>query len=203
MPTATSSASAPPSTREAWWGFEAEPAKAGALITSIEEGSPADKAGLRRDDVVVRLEGSPVRDADELRFLLRDIPLGTRVGLEVARGKQKVELTISAVPLTPEKASHAFEVRTGLKLVELSVSEARDAGYQTRRPVLAVKSVERGSLGERSGIRRGDLVLALNSAEVDTFKEFRKSLAQARKSGQAVVLVQRGNRLQEFTFDLG
>ena len=63
--------------------------------------------------------------------------------------------------------------------------------------------MERGSLAERSGLRRGDLIVALNSAEVDTFKDFRKSLAQARKSGQAVVLVQRGNRLQEFTFDLG
>jgi len=48
-----------------------------------------------------------------------------------------------------------------------------------------------------------NLVLAVNSAEVDTMKDFQKAIAQARKSGRAVLLVQRGYRLQEFQFDLG
>jgi serine protease Do len=198
---------------EAWWGFDAESlpaeaaaalgARSGALITHIEEGSPAEKAGLRRGDVVVRAEGSPVRDPDELRFLLRDVPLGTRIALGIVRGKEKVEVGITAVPLTPERASLAFESRTGLKLAELSAREAHEAGYETRKPVLSVKSVERGSMAERAGLRQGDLLLAVNSAEVDTLKDFRKTVAQARKSGQAVILAQRRNRLLEFTFDLG
>ncbi len=181
---------------ESWWGFDAESlpaqaaaalgARSGALITRIEEGSPAEKAGLRRGDAVVRVEASPVRDPDELRFLLRDVPLGTRIALGIVRGKEK-----------------AFESRTGLKLAELSAREAHEAGYETRKPVLSVKSVERGSMAERAGLRRGDLLLAVNSAEVDTLKDFRKTVAQARKSGQAVILVQRGYRLHEFTFDLG
>src|SRR5439155_18734901 len=114
-----------------------------------------------------------------------------------------VEVGITAAPLTPERAALAFETRSGLKLSELSVSDARAAGYDTRKPVLAVKSVERGSTAERAGLRPGDLVRSVNSAEVDTLKDFRKTLAQARKSGQAVILVQRGYRLSEFTFDLG
>jgi Do/DeqQ family serine protease len=198
---------------EAWWGFDAEGippeaaaalgAKSGALITHIEDGSPAEKAGLRRGDAVVRMEGSPVRDPDELRFLLRDVPLGTRITLGLMRAKQKVEVAITAVPLTPERAEAAFESRSGLKLAELSVRDARAAGYDTRKPVLSVQSVERGSRAERAGLRRGDLVLSVNSAEVETLKDLRKTLAQARKSGQAVILVQRGYRLSEFTFDLG
>ena len=86
---------------------------------------------------------------------------------------------------------------------ELSVKDARAAGWDVQKPVLAVREVERGSAAFRVGLRRGDLVLSVNSAEVDTLKDFRKTLAQARKSGQAVILVQRGLRLQEFTFDLG
>src|SRR5207302_339360 len=66
-----------------------------------------------------------------------------------------------------------------------------------------VKSVEDGSPAASAGLRRGDLVLAVNSAEVDTMKDFQKAIAQARKSGRAVLLVQRGYRLQEFEFDLG
>ena len=79
----------------------------------------------------------------------------------------------------------------------------RTAGYDVQKPVLAVREVSRNSAAARVGLRKGDLVLSVNSAEVDTMKEFEKALSQARKSGRAVLLVQRGYRLQEFAFDLG
>jgi serine protease Do len=198
---------------EAWWGFDADSldkeaaaalgAKTGALVTSVEDSSPASIAGLRRGDAIVRIEGSPVHDADELRFLLRDVPLGTRVLIGVVRGKKEIEVQISASPLTAERAQGVFESRTGLSVAELSAQEARSAGYDVSKPVLAVHEVSRNSTAARAGLRRGDLVLAVNSAEVDTMKDFQKAIAQARKSGRAVLLVQRGYRLQEFEFDLG
>ena len=198
---------------EAWWGFDADSldkeaaaalgAKTGALVTSVEDNSPASAAGLRRGDAIVRVEGSPVRDADELRFLLRDVPLGTRILLRVVRGKKEIEARISATPLTAERAQGVFESRTGLTVAELSAREARSAGYEASKPVLAVHEVSRNSAAARAGLRRGDLVRAVNSAEVDTMMDFQKAIAQARKSGRAVLLVQRGYRLQEFGFDLG
>ena len=198
---------------DAWWGFEAEAldkdaaaalgAHAGALVTSVQDGSPATRAGVRRGDAIVRVENSPVHDADELRFLLRDLPLGTRVELGVLRSKEKLALSIAAEPLTPERAMGIFETRSGLTVSELSVKAAREAGYEVSRPVLAVRSVERGSAAAHVGLRRGDLVRAVNSAEVESLRDFQKALGQARKSGQAVLLVQRGYRLQEFAFDLG
>ena len=198
---------------DTFWGFDAEPldkdaaaalgTHAGALVTNIEDGSPAAKAGMHRGDAVVRIDGTPVHDADELRFLLRDVPPGTRVTLGIVRGKQNTDVALTALPLTPERAETIFEARTGIAVTELSAREAREAGYDTRKPLLAIKNVERGSAAARVGLRRGDLLLAVNSAEVETMKDFRKALGQARKSGQAVLLVQRGYRLQEFTFDPG
>src|SRR4051812_3206479 len=115
---------------DTWWGFDAEPldkdaaealgAHSGALVTSIDEDSPASSAGLRRGDAVVRVDNSPVHDADELRFLLRDVPVGTRVTLGLVRGKEKLELALTAAPLTAERAQGIFESRTGLVLTELS-----------------------------------------------------------------------------------
>src|SRR5262249_7960001 len=146
---------------------EALGAKMGALVTTVEEGSPASSAGLRRGDAIVRVEGSPVRDADELRFLLRDVPLGTRVTIGLLRGKQKMDVAITAAPLTAERAHGIFEARSGLTVAELSVKQAQSAGYDVRKPVLAVESVAKSSAAARVGLRRGDLVLAVNSAEVD------------------------------------
>src|SRR6184192_2619980 len=91
---------------DTWWGFDAEAIEkhAGALVTSVDESSPAASAGLKRGDTVLRVDGTPVHDADELRFLLRDVPVGTRVTIGVVRGKENTDLPIAAAPLTPERS---------------------------------------------------------------------------------------------------
>lgn len=188
-----------------FWGFDAGAAegKPGARVESVEEGSPAAKAGLKRGDLVVSMDRSPVRDPDELRFLLHDVPLGAHVMLGVRRGEQKLDLSVTPGPLTPERAMTSFQSATGLKLSELSAAEARRAGIEAPRGLVAVEQVQRGSLAQREGLRRGDIVVAVNSAEVDTLKDFQKAVAQARKSGRAVLLVQRGYQLMEFALELG
>ncbi len=188
-----------------WWGFEASTAegKPGARVDSVEDGSPAARAGLRSGDVVTSIDRSPVRDADELRFLLHDVPLGSRVSLGVTRAKQKLDLALAPAPLTPERAMARFQSATGLKLAEVSPSEARRAGIEAPRGLVAVDRVERGSPAQRGGLRAGDIVVAVNSAEVDTLKDFQKAMAQARRSGRAVLLLQRGYRLMEFPVELG
>jgi serine protease Do len=193
---------------DAFWGFDGQGideaaakalgVKAGALVVAIDEGSPAEKAGLRRGDAVVRVSEAPVRDADELRFLLRDVPLGKPVKVGLVRAGAKLEVSLASVPLTPERAQVLFENRTGLALLELSPAEARAAGYDTQKGIVQVKLVERDSAAARAGIRRGDLLRAVNSAEVDTLSDLRNALAHARKSGRTVVLLQRGYRLMEF-----
>jgi serine protease Do len=192
-----------------WWGFEGttpdpkEGGKPGALVTNIDADSPSSKADLRKGDLIVRMDQSPVRDADELRFLLRDVPAGTRVTLGVIRGGQKREVTITAAPLTAERSMAAFQSSTGIRLTALSSKEAREAGYEAPRGLVAVDNVERNSSASRAGLRRGDIVLSVNSAEVDTLKDFEKAMSQARRSGAATLLLRRGYRLFELELDLG
>ncbi len=188
-----------------FWGFEAGAAegKPGARVDSVEDGSPAAKAGLRRGDLIVSVDRSPVRDPDELRFLLHDVPLGAHVTLGLRRGKEKLDLSLTPAPLTPERAMATFQSATGLKLAEMSPAQARRAGIEAPRGLVAVDQVQRGSSAQRGGLRRGDIVVAVNSAEVDTLKDFERAVTQARKSGRAVLLVQRGYQLLEFALDLG
>jgi serine protease Do len=188
-----------------FWGFEAGAAegKPGARVDSVEDGSPAAKAGLRRGDLIVSVDRSPVRDPDELRFLLHDVPLGAHVTLGLRRGKEKLDLSLTPAPLTPERAMATFQSATGLKLAEMSPAQARRAGIEAPRGLVAVDQVQRGSSAQRGGLRRGDIVVAVNSAEIDTLKDFERAVTQARKSGRAVLLVQRGYQLLEFALDLG
>ena len=188
-----------------FWGFDASTTegKPGARVDAVESGSPAAHAGLRRGDMVVSVDRSPVRDADELRFLLHDVTVGGRVTLGVMRDGQKVEIALQPSPLTPDRAMASFESATGVKLAEVSAAEARKAGIEAPRGLVAVDQVKSGSAAQRGGLHAGDIVVAVNSAEVDTLKDFQKAMGSARKSGRAVLLVQRGYRLMEFSVDLG
>jgi S1-C subfamily serine protease len=199
--------------QQVYWGFDAEGlegeaatamgTKNGAFVTAVDDDSPAAKAGLHRGDTITRAGEWPVRDADELRFYLRDVPVATPVVLHVLRQGQPLEVSLSSTPLTSERAQALFERRTGLTIVELTPEQASQAGYRSDTPLLAIGGIERGSVAQRLGLRPGDLVRALNSAEIETLKQFRKALGQARKSGHATLLIQRGRALQEFPFDIG
>ena len=97
----------------------------------------------------------------------------------------------------------AFQAATGIRLAQVSARDAREAGYDAPRGLVAVDNVERNSSASRAGLRRGDIVVAVNSAEVDTLKDFEKAMSQARRSGAATLLLRRGYRLFELDLDLG
>lgn len=75
------------------------PKESGALVQSVEENSPAKRAGLREGDVIVALEGQPVAGVDDLHRLLTEVRVGLSCTLTVLRWTEKLELKI-----TPEEA---------------------------------------------------------------------------------------------------
>jgi S1-C subfamily serine protease len=75
------------------------PKETGALIQSVEEDSPAERAGLREGDVIVALEGQPVAGVDDLHRLLTEVRVGVSCSLTVLRWTEKLELKV-----VPEEA---------------------------------------------------------------------------------------------------
>jgi S1-C subfamily serine protease len=70
------------------------PKETGALVLSVEDGSPAKRAGLREGDVIVALEGQPVAGVDDLQRLLTEVRVGVSSTLTVLRGTEKLELKV-------------------------------------------------------------------------------------------------------------
>jgi S1-C subfamily serine protease len=168
-------------------------ASGGVQITAVDPGSPAEKAGVRRGDVVEAMEGTPPEGAAELKFRLRDLPVGGTARLDLLRGRERLQLAVAAVELSPQRAEQLVQRRVGLAL-----EQARAAGGT----VLSVRSVAKGSAAARAGIQKDDLVREVNGAEVDTLDEFRRAVSSARRTGQLVLLVQRGYAAERIAFDL-
>jgi Do/DeqQ family serine protease len=188
--------------REGYLGISVEdlPAREGApegssggvRVTSVEPGSPGERAGIRRGDQVIAVQGFEPSSAEEFRFRVRDLGIGQAARLELARNGGRVTTSVTAVDLPPERLMDLVSRRTGLSLGE----ERAQAGT-----FVVVTKVGRGSPGAEVGLQPGDLVREVNSAEVATLAEFRRAAARARRSGRLVLLVQRGYAAERIAFD--
>ena len=165
----------------------------GVVVTGVDPGSPAERAGLRRGDQVESVQGFAPSSAEEFRFRMRDLPIGAKARLELLRGGTRVTAQLTGVELGPERVAELVTRRTGLVLGEERVQGGR---------LVVVKSVARGSPAAQVGLQPGDLVREVNSTEVSTLAEFRTAAGRARRSGELVLLVQRGYAAERIAFAL-
>jgi serine protease Do len=165
----------------------------GVAVASVEQSSPAAQAGFRAGDRILALDGQPVESAEEYRFRMRDVPVGGQVRVEVRRGREKLALALHSVELTPASLDEILFRQTGIEVGEASVDGER---------LLVAKSIRRASPAARMGLAAGDIIREVNSREVSNLAEFRRLALRARRSGQLVLLVQRGYAAERIAFDL-
>ncbi len=168
-------------------------AKGGVVVTGVDPGSPAERAGVRKGDVVEAVEGFPPESAEEFRFRVRDLAIGAAARLELLRAGARQAIQVTAVELSPEHLSDLVARRTGLTLGEERVQGGA---------LVVVRRVTPRSPAGRLGLQPGDLVREVNSTEVQTLAEFRRAASRARRSGRMVLLVQRGYAAERIPFDL-
>jgi serine protease Do/serine protease DegQ len=158
----------------------------GAAVTEVQANSPAAEAGLRKGDVVIGLNGRPVRGAAELRARLSVVPVGETIELSVQRGgeTQALKARIGEV----EKASRAG----GQAIAELAGAELTDAQRQggRRERAVLVTAVDAGSEAFSHGLRAGDVILGVNQRRVATVQALVRAL---RAPGPLALNVVRGD----------
>jgi Do/DeqQ family serine protease len=169
-----------------------EGSSGGVRVTSVDPGSPAERAGVRKGDVVAAVQGFEPASAEEFRFRVRDLGIGQEARLELVRGGARTTVAVKAVDLSGERVLELVARRTGLGL-----GEEKAQG----RSFVVVKKVARGSEAAEIGLQPGDLVREVNSAEVSSLSEFRRAAARARRSGRLVLLLQRGYAAERIAFD--
>jgi Do/DeqQ family serine protease len=169
-----------------------EGASGGVVVTLVDPGSPAERAGIRKGDVVVGVQGFEPSSAEEFRFRVRDLAIGQAARLELSRDGARRSASLTAVELGAQRVLELVARRTGLTLAEERLQGAT---------VVAVKHVQRGSPAAGGGIEPGDLVREVNSAEISTLAELRRAAARARRSGRLVLLVQRGYVAERIAFE--
>jgi serine protease Do len=167
----------------------------GALVSAVEPGSPADKAGLKTGDVVRKVDGEPVVASGDLPALVGALAPGKSVALEIWRGGRRETLTATlgnAADRTERLArgdAAAGKGRLGLSLRPLAPEERRAAGAEGG---LVVEGVAGPSA--LAGVQPGDLLVGVDGKPVQSVEQVRDAVASSGKS-VALLIERGGNRL--------
>jgi serine protease Do len=173
----------------------------GALVQSVEEGSPAERAGIKRGDVIVEFNGKAIKQMDELPQLVAATPIGTRSKVIVVRkGKrQSLDVTIGALALDedggdllPGDEAPEATGEYGLSVQTLTPEIAEQLRLDEGLKGVVVTRVRPGSPAESARLQQYDLILEVNQTPVATAAAFKAAIEKNPKG--ALLLVKRGRQ---------
>jgi serine protease Do len=173
----------------------------GAVVTEVLGNSPAEKAGVKRGDVIVALNGQDVENLARLRLLVAAAPVNSRMTLQIVRDgkRRRIDVTIGELPedvasLTrkPQAVEGDFDnVFSGLNAGSLSRENALRFQLDPGGKGAVVLDVAAGSPASRAGIMEGDVIMEINRQEVATLDDYDRLARQVGKDKGALLLISR------------
>jgi serine protease Do len=176
------------------------PSAAGAVVSSVTSGGPADKAGLEPGDVIIEFNGRPVSDSDALVAMVVSTKPGTSVPVTVYRDKQRKSLNITVDELDLEAEAGRLARRgdsndpeptqTGFGMVvgPITPDVARELDLPRGRGGAIVTDVDRNGAAANAGVLPNDVILKVNNQTVSNVSQVTRELQRA-ETGQPVFLL--------------
>jgi serine protease Do len=169
----------------------------GALVRSVENGGPAEKAGVEAGDIITKFDGRAVDKAGDLPRIVGGTKPGSRSTVQVFRRGNYRDLNVTVVELEDEQPRRLAERESKPQATAggfgLAVSDLTEA----QRRELKVKGGVRVETSEgaaaRAGLREGDVILSLDNTEITSAKQFESVVAKVDKNKAVNVLVRRGD----------
>ncbi len=168
----------------------------GVLVSDVTPGSPAEKAGIKRGDVIVEINGKPVRKITDVTVLAANSTPGTELTISLVRDGERKEVKVELAPY-PEVAARDTEKKTaqvlGLRVSDVTPETAEELGVKAGTGVVVV-AVARGSLAELAGFKKGDVILEVNRQQVKDKADFLDKMAKLSSRVSNLFLVNRKHK---------
>jgi serine protease Do len=163
----------------------------GAVVSAVEKGGPADKAGLKAGDIILKVAGKEVDQSNEVPSLVAGLPPGTKTQIEVWRNGKRATIAVTIGELgentvASTSQSSAAGGKLGLAVRPLTPEESKDAKVDGGVMVQNAQGP-----AARAGIRSGDVILGVNGESIHNIEELRKAVSKS--NGMVALLVQRND----------
>ncbi|MFA9407232.1 MAG: DegQ family serine endoprotease [Candidatus Dadabacteria bacterium] len=171
----------------------------GALVADVTDGGPADKAGVRRGDIIIELNGNKIDEMPDLPKLVASYAPGTKTNMKVRRdSKEKVlniklgELPEQGAQISNRVVDHEVEQNLGLVVQEITPQIQSKLGIEYSNGVV-ITDVRGNSMASKAGLLNGDVVLEINKKQIVNLDDYRKSVDSVKIGQNLLFLVRRGS----------
>ena len=168
----------------------------GSLVTDVVKGSPAEKAGFRRGDLIIEFDGKPVKDSTSLRNMVANTPPGKTVPVKVIREGKEVVLNVTLGEFPEERvissATAEENVLRGVHVQELTPELREGLGIPEKVRGVVVTGVEEDSPAYEV-LKRNDVIQEINRKSIKNIKDYRDAVSRLKKGESVLLLVYRGN----------
>jgi len=172
----------------------------GVLVGDVVKDSPAEKSGIKRGDIITKVNNEEVDYPGELQDKIGSIEIGEKANIEVVRDGKETSFVvrIDEMPTVDEEGSElskekVFSVQTGLKVQMVTPEIAKEVGLPWVKG-LAITEVISGSSADDMGLQPGDIILEANRVEVSTVDEWEKVISKLEPGDTLLLLVFRSGR---------
>ena len=179
------------------------PKPAGALVSSVEKGSPAEKAGIEAGDVILKFDGKAVASSEDLPRLVGSTKPGTKSVIQLMRNKATREVNVVIGEMPDESRNAQRQKKPGQPGAKPPAESVSRLGMTLSEPTaqqreqlnitggVLVEDITPGAAA-RAGIRRGDIILAVNNQDVKSLEQFGQMMGTFDKGRIVALLVRRG-----------
>ncbi len=191
------------------------PKRRGELVQSVEDDSPAGRAGLKAGDIVTRVNGKDVTADQTVSFLVANLQPGSKVPVELLRGGEKVSVSVTLgkrpseeelqqqaqtfdpdaeEPMAPGTSDSTIEQKLGMQVMAITPGVARSLGVPADIKGVVIAAVDPNADAARKGLRRGDIILSANYEPVTSVETLVAQVNTVTTEGREAILlrIQRG-----------
>jgi serine protease Do len=186
------------------------PVERGAVVAQVVPDSPAEKAGLKRGDVISAIDGTDMKKASDVVFYVRGKLAGDTVSLEIYRDSKKQTVNVELGELDDgggegrtrdrgrgNDGGEDESTRIGAKVSRITPDLKDTYGLDSDKGLVVI-DVERGSVADAMGLRRGDQILEANRREITDISDWERAMSGGNKT--VVLLINREGRQRYFMY---
>ncbi|MBW2147520.1 MAG: DegQ family serine endoprotease [Deltaproteobacteria bacterium] len=186
--------------------------KRGALVSEVFPDEPAEKAGIKRGDIILELNGKQIKNVKELLNIAASLPVGRKIEIKVWREGETLDLNLIVGKRPEEKKLLSRSWRTpleeeeeeslGITVVEITPDLAKRLDLPMKEGVI-VKNVKPQSPAGKAGLQQGDIILEINRIPVKNLKEYKETVEKFSNASSLLVLMKRGSSSQYLVLKKG
>jgi serine protease Do len=175
----------------------------GALIGDVAKGSPAEKSGLKRGDIILEFNGKKVSDVGNLRNMVAQSKVGAEIPLTIIRSGKEYAINVTTTELPKDLTEPApgsipedtaIDGLAGLNVIELTREISRQLGLPKDEKGVVVVRVDPGSSVEDAGLRKGDVIQEVDREKIAGLDDYTRIMADVHSGNTVLMFINRGGK---------